>query len=176
MVVKYVVSDGHASLRKAIDRHFQGCMWQRCQVHFVRNILSQVSYKDRDSVAQRIRQITEAPDAEVARKRIDEAMEELEGRYPKVSLLLEEHGEEILNVYQLPQSHRRKLRSTNMLERYDQELKRRTRVIRIFPDRNACLRLVTALALETSEEWMDRRYLTFGGEVAVPNEDGRMAA
>lgn len=174
--VKYVVSDDHAGLRNAIDRHFQGCMWQRCQVHFVRNILKQVSYKDRDYVAQRIRQITEAPDAEIARKRINEAMEELEERYPKVSLLLEEHGEEILNVYQLPQFHRRKLRSTNMLERYNQELKRRTRVIRIFPDRDACLRLVTALALETSEEWMDRRYLTFEGEVAVPNEDGRMAA
>ncbi len=174
--VRYVVSDDHAGLRKAIDRQFQGCMWQRCSVHFVRNILNQVSCRDRGFIMQRIKQITEAPDADAARKRINEVVEELEERYPKVCRLLEDHGEEILNVYQLPQSHRRKLRSTNMLERYNQELKRRTRVIRIFPNRESCLRLVTALALETSEDWMGRRYLTFEGEVSLTDKDGRKAA
>lgn len=174
--VKYVVSDDHIGLRKAIERHFQGSMWQRCAVHFVRNILSQVSIKDRASVLQSVKQIIDAPDAQSARKRTNEAVAELEKRYPKVARLLEDHGEEILSVFQLPQAHRRKLRSTNMLERYNQELKRRTKVIRIFPDRDSCLRLVTALAMETSEEWMDRRYLTFEGEVTLSDKDGRKAA
>jgi len=101
---------------------------------------------------------------------------EIEDRYPKVSELLDEFGEEILNVYSLPEQHQRKMRSTNMLERYNQELKRRTRVIRIFPDRESCLRLVTALAMETSEDWMVRRYLTFEGEVSGMDKVGRKAA
>jgi len=174
--VKYVVSDDHEGLRKAIDRYFQGCMWQRCQVHFVRNALKQVARKDREAVAKKLRQITEAPDIKDARKRIEEIAVEIEDRYPKVSELLDEFGEEILNVYSLPEQHQRKMRSTNMLERYNQELKRRTRVIRIFPDRESCLRLVTALAMETSEDWMVRRYLTFEGEVSGMDKVGRKAA
>ncbi len=149
---------------------------QRCSVHFTSNILKQVSYKDRAEIAEKIRQITKAKTIETAREYIAVVAEELEERYPKVTELLDEHGEEILNVYQLPDAHRTKLRSTNMLERYNQELKRRTKVIRIFPDRGSCLRLVTALAMETSEEWMARRYLTFEGEVTLMDKDGRKAA
>ncbi len=174
--VKYVVSDNHKGMRAALDRHFQGSMWQRCSVHFTSNILKQVSYKDRAEIAEKIRQITKAKTIETAREYIAVVAEELEERYPKVTELLDEHGEEILNVYQLPDAHRTKLRSTNMLERYNQELKRRTKVIRIFPDRGSCLRLVTALAMETSEEWMARRYLTFEGEVTLMDKDGRKAA
>ena len=87
------------------------------------------------------------------------AVAALDKRYPKVAALLDEHGEEILAVYQLPESHRRNMRTTNMLERENQELKRRTRVVRIFPSEASCLRLVSALAIERSEEWQERRYL-----------------
>ena len=107
---------------------------------------------------------------------MDEVIEALERSHPKVALMLEEHGEEILTVYQLPLLHRRFMKSTNMLERYNQELKRRTRVVRIFPHQEYCLRLVTAMAMETSEEWMVRRYLIFEDEVSGKDTKDLLAA
>ena len=174
--VTYVVSDDRAGLVHAIGRHFQGCLWQRCQVHFLRNIISQVTRKDRPKVIERVREIMSAQSYESARKRMDEVIEALEETHPKVSRMLEEHGEEILAVYQLPLLHRRSLKSTNMLERYNQELKRRTRVVRIFPHQESCLRLVTAMAMETSEEWMARRYLIFEDEVTTTSPKEMLAA
>jgi transposase-like protein len=157
--VEFVVSDDHQGLRQAIGRHFQGALWQRCQVHFLRNVLAHVSKKDRKWVVSLMRTITNAPTLDAARTALQEAVSALESRYPKVAELLDEHGEEMLAVYPLPEPHRKRMRSTNMLERFNQELKRRTRVVRIFPDDRSCLRLVTALAIEQSEEWQDRRYL-----------------
>ena len=174
--VRYVVSDDHAGLVKAIGRHFQGCLWQRCQVHFLRNIISQVSKKDRPQIMEMIKDITAAQSYESARKRMDEVIDTLEKTHPKVSQLLEEHGEEILSVYQLPLHHRRSMKSTNMLERYNQELKRRTRVVRIFPHQESCLRLVTAMAMEMSEEWMIPRYLIFEDEVSGQKTNDLLAA
>jgi len=157
--VEFVVSDDHKGLRAAIDRHFQGALWQRCQVHMLRNVLAHVSKKDRRWVVDLMRAITNAPTLDAARTALQEAVSALQARYPKVAELLDEHGEEMLAVYQLPEPHRKRMRSTNMLERFNQELKRRTRVVRIFPDEGSCLRLVTALAIETSEEWQSYRYL-----------------
>jgi len=157
--VQFVVSDDHKGLRAAIDRHFQGTLWQRCQVHMLRNVLGHVSKKDRKWVLGLIRASTNASTLEAARKHLQAAAAALQERYPKVAELLDEHGEEMLAVYHLPEPHRKKMRTTNMLERQNQELKRRTRVVRIFPGEDSCLRLVTALAMETSEEWQDRRYL-----------------
>ena len=97
---------------------------------------------------------------------MDEAIEVLEKLHPKVAKILEENGEDILTVYQLPVWQRRGMKSTNMLERYNQELKRRTRVVRIFPNQESCLRLITALAMEMTEEWLGRRYLIFEDEVS----------
>ena len=174
--VRYVVSDDHAGLVKAIERHFQGILWQRCQVHFLRNILSQVSKKDRPRIIDMVREITTAPTHAIARKRMDEVIDVLEKAHPKVSQMLDEHGEEILTIYQLPLLHRRSLKSTNMLERYNQELKRRTRVVRIFPHQESCLRLVTAMAMEMSEEWMVRRYLIFEDEVSGQEPNNLLAA
>ena len=138
---------------------FQGTLWQRCQVHFLRNVLAHVSKKDRRWAVDLLRAVTNAETLEAARKAQKEAASALQARYPKVAELLDEHGEEMLAVYQLPEPHRKRMRSTNMLERLNQEFKRRTRVVRIFPDDRSCLRLVTALAIEQSEEWQDRRYL-----------------
>ncbi len=157
--VGYVVSDDHKGLRAAIDRYFQGALWQRCQVHFVRNVLGKVARGERAWVVELLRGITQSPTVEAARHRLGEAAEAVRVRYPRVAEMLEEEGEEMLAVYQLPEEHRKRLRSTNMVERYQQELRRRTRVVRIFPNEGSCLRLVTALAMETSEEWLVRRYL-----------------
>jgi len=157
--VRYVVSDAHQGLRAAVDRPFQGASWQRCQVHFIRNVLARVRTGDRAAVLALLRSITEAPTREAAETALAATVATLTARYPEVAALVEAAGPEILAVYTLPEAHRKRLRSTNMLERYNQELKRRTRVVRIFPNGASCLRLVCALAIETNEEWLERRYL-----------------
>jgi len=162
--VRYVVSDDHAGMVKAIDRHFQGAVWQRCQVHFVRNALSLCGVAQRPTVLSLMRSVTEAPTREAAMAALKTAIAELAKKAPKTALLLEEHGEEILGVYALPEPHRKRMRTTNMLERQNQELKRRTRVVRVFPHPASCLRLVSALLIETSQQWMERLYLRMEDE------------
>ena len=157
--VRYVVSDDHQGLRSAIDRHFQGVLWQRCQVHFIRNVLSRVRKADRSRVLGLVRSITAAPTRAAADEAVAAAVATLQATYPEVAVLIEDAAEAILAVYALPEAHRKRLRSTNLLERYNQELKRRTRVVRIFPNGASCLRLVCALAIETNEEWLGRRYV-----------------
>jgi len=173
--VQYVVSDDHEGLVAAVARYFQGALWQRCQVHVVRNLLAKVSPKDRPWVLEAWRAVREAKTLEEARGRLRELVEALEAKHPEVAAWLEEAGEEALAVYALPEEHRKRMRSTNMLERLNQELKRRTRVVRIFPDGASCLRLVTALAMETSEEWQGRCYLDMTADVPAA-EPARSAA
>ena len=158
--VRYVVSDDHAGMVKAIGRHFQGAVWQRCQVHFVRNALSLCGVQQRPAVLALMRLVTEAPTREAAMAALKTAVAQLHKKAPKTASLLEEHGEEILGVYALPEPHRKRMRTTNMLERQNQELKRRTRVVRIFPNAASCLRLISALLIETSQQWMERLYLS----------------
>jgi putative transposase len=162
--VQLVVSDDHEGLKSAIARHFQGASHQRCQVHYARNLLGMVSFARRKELASDLRAIFAAPDrnqaltiaASVAEKWRQKGNE-------KVAEHLEEHIEECLSCLAFPESHRRRIRTTNGLERLNQEIKRRTRVVRIFPNERSCLRLVTALAVEQSEEWITgRRYLDMG--------------
>jgi transposase-like protein len=175
--VHYIVSDDHQGLVRAVGRHFQGAMWQRCQVHFLRNALSLCGARDKALVVGLLKNITEAETREAAQEAIRQAIAELEKRAPKVVRLLEEHGEEILAVYALPAAHRKKMRTTNLLERQNQELKRRTRVVRVFPHEQSCLRLVTALLMETNQEWMEQPYLDMGeGTTAVSQETMAPAA
>ncbi len=157
--VIYVVSDDHQGMVRAIERHFQGAVWQRCQVHFVRNALALCGQQQRPQVLRLMKAVTEAPTREAAKAALAVAIAELENKAPKVARLLEEHGEEILGVYALPEAHRKRMRTTNMLELQNQELKRRTRVIRVFPHEQSCLRLVSALLMETNQDWMGRIYL-----------------
>jgi transposase-like protein len=128
-------------------------------VHFVRNALSLCGVQQRPLVLSLMRSVTEAPTREAAKNALAAAIVELARKAPKTALLLEEHGEEILGVYALPEPHRKRMRTTNMLERQNQELKRRTRVVRVFPHPASCLRLVSALLIETSQQWMERLYL-----------------
>jgi len=178
--VLYVVSDDHEGLRQAVGRHFQEVTWQRCQVHLVRNLLAKVSKRDRAWVLELWRAVRESCTVEAARSRLGELVEALVGKYPRVAEWLEAAGEEALAVYALPASHRKRLRSTNMLERWHEEVKRRTRVVRIFPNGPSCLRLVTALAMETSEAWQARQYLRMDvqaepAEPPTPAEAGATA-
>jgi putative transposase len=161
--VELVVSDDHEGLKAAIARHFQGASHQRCQVHYARNLLGMVGVTRRKELAEGLRGVFAAPSREVALGLASELADRWRGGYPGVAEHVEEHIEECLTCLAFPESHRRRIRTTNSLERFNQELKRRTRVVRIFPNREACLRLVSALAVEQSEEWLTgRRYLDMG--------------
>jgi putative transposase len=158
--VELVVSDDHEGLKSALARHFQGASWQRCQVHYARNLLGMVGYARRKDLAEGLRGVFAARSREVAVPLASELATRWRGSHPKVSEHLEEHIEECLSCLAFPEGHRRRIRTTNGLERLNQEIKRRSRVVRIFPNREACLRLVAALAIEQSEEWVTgRRYL-----------------
>jgi putative transposase len=158
--VRLVTSDDHAGLRAAIARHFQGASWQRCQVHFARNAQGRVGAKHRAQVAEDLRAIFAAADAAQARATARTCGERWRSSHSAVATQLDEDLEPCLACYAVPAAHRLRVRTTNGLERFNQELKRRTRVVRIFPNRAALLRLVTALAMEQSEEWVSgRRYL-----------------
>jgi len=168
--VRYVVSDDHAGMVRAIERHFQGAVWQRCQVHFVRNALALCGRQQRPMVLRLMKTVTESATRAAAKAALAVAIAELEKKAPKVARLLEEHGEEILGVYALPEAHRKRMRTTNMLERQNQELKRRTRVIRVFPHEQSLLRLIAALLMETNHEWVGRIYLNLEEERGAGTE------
>jgi transposase-like protein len=168
--VSYVVSDDHKGMVKAIERHFQGAVWQRCQVHFVRNALALCGQQQRPMVLRLMKAVTEAATREAAKAALDAAIAELGKKAPKVARLLEESGEEILGVYALPEGHQKRMRTTNMLERQNQELKRRTRVVRVFPHEQSLLRLIAALLMETNQEWMGRIYLNMKEEAGAGAE------
>ena len=159
--VELVVSDDHGGLKAAVERHFQGASHQRCQVHYTRNVLGMVGATRRKELASDLRAIFAAPDGRSALELASSVAEKWRGKgYEKVACHIEEHIEECLSCLAFPESHRRRIRTTNGLERLNQEIKRRTRVVRIFPNPESCLRLVSALAVEQSEEWLTgRRYL-----------------
>jgi putative transposase len=159
--VELVISDDHGGLKAAIARNFQGASHQRCQVHYVRNLLGMVGYASRKELGSDLSSVFAAPAMEQALQIASSVANKWRGKdNEKLACHLEEHLEECLSCLAFPESHRRRIRTTNGLERLNQEIKRRTRMVRIFPNREACLRLVTALAIEQSEEWLTgRRYL-----------------
>lgn len=158
--VQYVVSDEHRGLKAALRRYFPGATWQRCQTHYQRNAGSKVPRRARQEVHRQLRDLFNAPDQEQAQERANRMVSTYRDRFPELANWLEETIEEPLNVFSLPAEHRKRLRTTNGLERYQQEVRRRTRVVRIFPNRASCLRLTTALAMEQSEDWLtNHRYL-----------------
>lgn len=170
--VKYVVSDNHCGLVDAIHRRFQGAQWQRCQVHFIRNVLGMMQKHDRAQALALLREITGASSLESARARLHEAVDTLAESHSKVADMLDQQGEEILAVYSLPDHHRKRMRTTNMIERLNEEFRRRTRVIRVFPNEASCIRMFSALAMEINEEWMERKYLDMTRNQEYPTENG----
>lgn len=157
--VLFVVSDQHAGLVEATRKHFQGATWQRCQVHLMRNILGFCSTRYRKEVAEKAKLVLQAPDMTEARRRLNEFAEQFEKRAPKAVACLEEAFEDAMAVMALPDKYRKRLRTTNMQERLNGEIKRRTNVIRIFPNDDSALRLIGALLAETNEQWVTRCYL-----------------
>jgi putative transposase len=157
--VMFVISDQHSGLTEAIKKHFQGATWQRCQVHLMRNILGATSVRKRGEVASYAKLVLQAPDMKEARRRLDDFIERFEKRAPKAVACLEEAFEDAMAVIALPEKYRKRLRTTNMQERLNEEIRRRERVIRIFPNDDSALRLIGALLAEQNEVWQERRYL-----------------
>jgi len=158
--VECVVSDDHVGLRKAIPEVLPEASWQRCYVHFLRNALDHLPRKKDDDCLTELRWIYERRNVEEARRDLAAWLTKWEGRYAALCNWAEANIEETLTFYRLPQQHHKHLKSTNMLERINQELKRRTLVVRIFPNRESCLRLTRALAVEIHEDWVEAtRYL-----------------
>lgn len=157
--VMFVISDQHSGLTEAIKKHFQGAPWQRCQVHLMRNILGATSVRKRGEVASYAKLVLQAPDMKEARRRLDDFIERFEKRAPKAVACLEEAFEDAMAVIALPEKYRKRLRTTNMQERLNEEIRRRERVIRIFPNDDSALRLIGALLAEQNEVWQERRYL-----------------
>ena len=157
--VSYVVSDDHSGLVQAARRCFQGAIWQRCQVHFMRNVLSHTGAKHKKEMGEGLKRIFNSDNTRDARQRFDEFAEQMERKAPKAIDCLERGLEDSLAVMALPNKYWKRLKSTNMQERLIQEIRRRERVIRIFPNKDSALRLMGALLAEIHEEWQGRRYL-----------------
>lgn len=151
--VEQVTSDAHRGLRAALDREFAGVAWQRCRVHFLREILCKVSHRHRDALARDLTAAFRCESRELALVAAQEIADRWGARWPRVAKAVEEGFEQCLTVLALPCAHRRRLHSTNMLERLMREVKRRTRVVGIFPNDAALDRLIGAVLLETDETW-----------------------
>ena len=160
--VSLVMSDAHSGLKKAINTVFQGSSWQRCRVHFMRNVLSAVPKGSQDMVASIIRTIFAQPDAEHVSTQFEEVTRMLQRSHPKVATMLDEARDDLLAFACFPQRHWRQIWSTNPLERVNKEIKRRTDVVGVFPNPAALLRLAGAVLIEQHDEWEagDRRYFS----------------
>jgi len=175
--VEFVVSDDHEGLKGAIREVLPAAAWQRCSVHFLRNALDYVPRKVDDDCLQELRWMYDRRDLAEVRRDIAQWLAKWQAKYPKLCDWAEDNIEETLTYYRLPLAHHKHMKSTNMLERLNQEIKRRTHVVRIFPNMESCLRLVRALAVETHENWLEgTRYLNMQHLAEHKKEALRQAA
>lgn len=175
--VEYAVSDEHQGLVQALGLYFPNAAHQRCQVHYVRNALGYVSTDAfRTAVREGLRDVWAAPAREEAEARLVRLTDRFRSSVPKLAEWLDETAAETLACFELPAgTHRRRLRTTNSIEHDHAEVRRRTRVVRIFPNEASLVRLTTALAIERNEQWMERRYLTMP-ETTPEQHDARQSA
>jgi len=160
--VRLVISDAHEGLKQAISTVLSGATWQRCRVHFMRNLLATVPHAMREPIAAIVRTIFAQPDYTTSMAQLHKVADGLRPRLPQAAALLEDAAEDILAHKHFPEEHRRQLHSTNPLERLNKEIKRRSNVIGIFPNVRATIRLVGAILLEQDDEWAvaERRYFS----------------
>jgi putative transposase len=161
--IELITSDAHAGLKEARKACFPGVPWQRCRFHLVRNALTHVPREEmKREVIDDLRSVLDSADEHAAGEQLGRVVRKYQKSAPKLAQWMEENVPESFAVFRLPPTHRVRLRTTNMLERVNKELKRRTRVATLFPNEASLLRLVTAVLMELSEEWeTGKRYLTF---------------
>lgn len=171
-----VVSDAHKGLMKAIKESFIGCSWQRCKVHFMRNILARIPSKDKAAFASRLKQIWLQPDIDTAKAYAENLMDYHDGRYPEAVRSLEEGLEDSLQFYSFKSMDARKISSTNMLERLNREIRRRTNVVGVFPNMDSYIRLVTSHLIEYSDDWSAGKAYISPDQISLIQEERQMAA
>ncbi|WP_405883122.1 IS256 family transposase [Streptomyces sp. NBC_01136] len=162
--VRLVIGDHHSGLVKAIRKVMLGAAYQRCRVHFLRNVFGVISKESAEMVAATIRTIFAQPTGETVRAQLDTVADMLGGQFPKVKAMLLEAKEDLTAFAVFPERHWKKIQSTNPLERVNREVKRRVDVVQVFPNDDALLRLVTAVLFKLHDEWIafPRRYLPEG--------------
>jgi putative transposase len=160
--VRLVISDAHGGL-KAAARKVLKAEWQRCKVHFYRNVLVQVVRRSQAEVSEAMKAVFVQRDEKSAKAKAGEVVRQFQSRFPKAMEIFEAGIDNVLSYLHYPQSHRTRISSTNPLERLNREIRRRTRVVGIFPHRGACLRLIGMLLVEIHEDWLtdEKAYLTF---------------
>lgn len=166
-----VISDAHKGLINAIKKSFVGCSWQRCKVHFMRNILAHVPAKGKAVFAEKLKQIWLQPDKESAKFYANSLMDDYENQYPDAINVLEAGLEDSLQFYAFQRIDHRKISSTNILERLNREIRRRTSVVGIFPSMDSYVRLVTTYLIEYSEEWSTGRCYIRSEIIQLTKED-----
>jgi putative transposase len=171
--VRLVISDAHQGLRAAIDKVMLGAAWQRCRVHFLRNVLARVPRASAEMVAAAIRTIFVQPDAAAVAEQLDSIASKLGRQFPAVEAMLIDAKADITAFAAFPHAHWRKIWSTNPLERVNKEIKRRTNVVGIFPNEAAIARLAGSVLLEVHDEWQisERRYLSEGSMAKLYDTD-----
>ena len=170
-----MASDDHDGLKAALNAEFTGIIWQRCQCHLQRNAVKYVpKLSMRSQVAEDLRDIFIAKNSTCAEERLQKCIEKYSVSAPKLAQWIEENIPEGLAVFALPSKHRKRMRTTNMLERLHEEIKRRTRVARLFPNEASLLRLVSAIEMEISEDWIaGKRYLNMDMENENESADSK---
>jgi len=158
--VDHITSDNHGGLRNAIKKHFGTAVWQRCQTHFSKNMLDKTPKKLQPEMRQALNDMYNAPDIEKAKIRKAQITEQFEKSAPKAVSLLDESFDDVTAVFNHPEKYRKRLRTSNSIERLNEELRRRERVIRIFPNEDSLMRLMGAILIEQHEKWVSgKKYL-----------------
>jgi putative transposase len=175
--VELVVSDAHLGLKAAIAKVFIGAAWQRCRVHFMRNVLARVQKVHSQMVAALIRTIFAQADQQGVESQLDEVASRLEPKFPDVAAMLVDARADVCAFASFPRAHWTKIWSTNSIERLNAEIKRRTRVVGIFPNDASALRLITAVCVEAHEEWLvaEKRYMSEGSMALITTTDSPAA-
>jgi putative transposase len=164
--VKLIVSDAHSGIRAAITRHFQGAQWQRCRVHYKREMGRKVSYKKLKELNKDLAAVFAPAERSECLRRAEEMAAKWEKAYPAVASMLRDGLEDTLTVLTMPEHHRKRLASTNLLENIMKRLKKRTRVVGVFPNRASCQRLIGSQLLELHEQWLTEEASHFNMEHA----------
>lgn len=176
--VRLVISDAHEGLKQAIGTVLTGASWQCCRVHFMRNLLATVPQGAREPIAAIVRTIFAQPDHATAMAQLRKVADGLRPHFPRAATLLEDAAEDVLAYRRFPPEHQRQLHSTDVLERLNKEIKRRSNVVGIFPTVKAAIRLIGAILLEQDDEWAvaERRYFSEQSMQHLADPDGRVSA
>ena len=162
--VKLVISDAHEGLISALSKVFSGASWQRCRVHFMRNLLARIPHQDKAAVAEAVRLVFDQLSRQSAEFQLHQLVEKLDKTYPDAAALLANAEQDILAYKSFPKEHWRRIHSTNLLERVNKEVKRRTKVVGVFPDRPSVIRLVGSILNEIDDDWRASQHRYFSKE------------